>query len=150
MRNTMLASNRSSNHKPSGRLAGKGTALMLVGCLFMYPGCSGDFLGLEDYQRDLITFGAVALGLLSPEEAGTAGPQGEQGPQGVPGDPGPPGQSIPGDPGQDGEDGVACWDENEDGFPDDAEDKNGDGVVDTLDCQGAQGETGLFLGINFW
>ena len=119
MRNTMLASNGSNKRKPSGKLAGKGTALLLVGCLFMYPGCSGDFLGLQDYQRDLIGFGAVALGLLSPEEAGTAGAQGEQGPQGVPGEPGPPGQSISGAPGAAGEGGVACWDENEGGFPDD-------------------------------
>ena len=44
--------------------------------------------------------------------------------------------------GIDGEDGVACWDLNTNGIRDEAEDRNGDGVVDVLDCQGPSGDPG--------
>jgi hypothetical protein len=43
---------------------------------------------------------------------------------------------ITGPPGQ------ACWDLDGSGEPDPFEDRNGDGVVDVLDCQGEQGEQG--------
>jgi octaheme c-type cytochrome (tetrathionate reductase family) len=36
--------------------------------------------------------------------------------------------------GLDGATGVSCWDLNQDGLPDPAEDLNGDGTVDVLDC----------------
>jgi formylglycine-generating enzyme required for sulfatase activity len=39
--------------------------------------------------------------------------------------------------------GLACWDVNGDGLQDTAEDVNGDGAWNALDCQGAQGEQGL-------
>ena len=68
-------------------------------------GCGGDFLGLEDYQRDLL-FGIGSLG------AGIITPAGPAGPQGDPGPPGPAGEAGPALP---GEDGLACWDLNWDG-----------------------------------
>lgn len=42
----------------------------------------------------------------------------------------------------DGRDGINCWDLNGDGFDDDEEDINGDGVWDAWDCQGDIGESG--------
>jgi hypothetical protein len=50
------------------------------------------------------------------------------------------GQQQPGAPGAPG---VNCWDLNGDGVNDPAEDANGDGVWDALDCQGAAGQDGL-------
>jgi len=60
--------------------------------------------------------------------------------QGDPGAEGPPGAQ--GTPGEDGTDGAACWDINENGIEDPIEDVNEDGVVNVLDCQGAQGPAG--------
>jgi hypothetical protein len=52
---------------------------------------------------------------------------------------GPAGMSVTGMP---GEDGMHCWDLNENGMADAAEDVNNDGAVDVLDCQGAPGDAG--------
>jgi len=80
----------------------------------------------------------------SPGLDGVAGAQGPAGPQGLPGDPGIQGlQGDPGPQGAPGLDGLHCWDLNQNGTPDlPAEDTNGDGVVDVLDCQGAVGAPG--------
>lgn len=48
---------------------------------------------------------------------------------------GPPGPT--GDAGAPGSDGLSCWDLNENGVADPEEDLNGDGVVDTSDCNAA-------------
>jgi len=56
------------------------------------------------------------------------------------GDTGPPGIPVTG---LSGEDGVNCWDLNANGTADKAEDVNGDGNVDIMDCRGPQGEQGL-------
>lgn len=90
-----------------------------------------------------------------PGEPGPAGPQGETGAQGPPGEPGAAGRDgEPGAQGSDGprgpagapgpegprglrgEPGLACWDLDEDGEPDIAEDRNLDGLYNTLDCLG--------------
>lgn len=103
--------------------------ILMLSMVITYPACGGDFLGLEDYQRDLLFgLGSLALSLLSP--AGTVGPAGE------PGEPGPAGQSATGPA------GLACWDLNGNGEADPDEDINGDEVFDTLDCQGADGQDG--------
>ena len=90
------------------------------------PGCSEDFLGLEDYQRDLLFgFGSVAISLLNepaPEEPADSEP--------------PPAVVLPGPP------GLSCWDLDGDGVADPQEDVNGDGTHDALDCQGRQGSPG--------
>jgi len=57
------------------------------------------------------------------------------GPQGPSGPPGP--QGPPGSPG-----GLMCWDTNGNGAIDPGEDRNGDGVLNALDCQGPIGPTG--------
>lgn len=87
--------------------------LAVVGC-----GLNGDFLGLEDYQRDLLTGGLLAAALLNGAGDGGAG--------------------APAD-GRDGVDGLSCWDANGNGQADPEEDVNGDGAFDTLDCAGADG-----------
>ncbi|MCZ6653457.1 MAG: hypothetical protein O7D91_10585 [Planctomycetota bacterium] len=108
------------------------TVMLVLSLVITYPACSGDFLGLEDYQRDLLFgLGSLALSLLSP--AGTVGPAG---PAGDPGEPGPAGATEPGPA------GLACWDLNGNGEGDPSEDINGDEVFDTLDCQGADGQDG--------
>ena len=61
---------------------------------------------------------------------GVPGPTGAQGPQGAQGAPGSPG-------------GLMCWDTNENGIGDAAEDRNGDGLFNTLDCQGPSGPQGV-------
>lgn len=94
-------------------------AVVVVGALTFKAGCgSGDFLGLEDYQRDVI-YGVLALALL--QDAG-----GDQ----------PPPQPLP------GADGINCWDLNGNDVDDPEEDVNGDGSFDALDCQGPQGVPG--------
>lgn len=65
---------------------------------------------------------------------GEPGAQGEQGAPGVPGEQGPAGEP--------GADGLSCWDLNGDGVADPAEDINGDGDFNALDCQGADGLDG--------
>src|SRR5690606_7470462 len=62
---------------------------------------------------------------------GPAGPQGEPGPQGPPGEPGAPGAA-----------GLACWDRNANGLEDLAEEVNGDGRGNALDCVGPAGPAG--------
>jgi hypothetical protein len=62
------------------------------------------------------------------------GEPGEQGEQGVPGEEGAAGES--------GADGLSCWDLNGNGVADPAEDVNGDGDFNALDCQGADGVDG--------
>ncbi len=52
-----------------------------------------------------------------------------------------------GEDGEDGQDGLSCWDTNQNGVADPEEDRNGDGVVDVMDCvgegtPGADGEDG--------
>ncbi len=53
------------------------------------------------------------------------------------GPPGSAGMSVTGLP---GEDGISCWDLNENGSADAAEDINDDGTVNVLDCQGSSGD----------
>ncbi len=56
---------------------------------------------------------------------------------GCEGDDGAPGATgAAGSDGNDGADGLACWDLNGNGVGDPEEDINGDGLFDTLDCQG--------------
>jgi len=56
---------------------------------------------------------------------------------GCEGDDGNAGATGPaGSSGADGSDGLACWDLNGNGVGDPEEDTNGDGVFDSLDCQG--------------
>ena len=106
------------------------SAVLVLSMVMAYPACGGaGFLGLQDFQRDILFgLGSLALSLLSP--AGTVGPAGE------PGDPGPAGATEPGPA------GLACWDLNGNGEADPEEDINGDEVFDTLDCQGAEGPAG--------
>lgn len=118
------------------------TCLLLVASLVAAPGCdSGDALGLEDYQRDLL--GGLAFAILGGGQVGLAGPAGERGPEGPTGPPGPAGtdagQPRPGEP---GEPGLSCWDLNGDGIADPEEDVNDDGVFNVLDCQGPAGPGG--------
>jgi cysteine-rich repeat protein len=61
------------------------------------------------------------------------GPQGPKGDKGDKGNTGTPGTN-----------GVSCWDTNGNGVGDPAEDKNGDGNFDTLDCQGPKGDPATF------
>ena len=88
----------------------------------------------------------------APGEMGPPGPQGETGAQGPPGETGPAGRDgetgaqgpagpageagPQGPAGPPGEQGLACWDLDQDGEPDIAEDRNLDGLYNTLDCLG--------------
>jgi hypothetical protein len=65
---------------------------------------------------------------------GINGMDGNNGTNGINGAPGADG--VDGTNGADGADGLACWDHNADGIPDAAEDINGDGQWNTLDCSG--------------
>lgn len=104
-----------------------GIGILVAVALVIAPSCgSNDFLGLEDYQRDLL-MGGLAVALLSQQAQGTT--NGEE-PAPAPID------------GRDGVDGLNCWDLNGNGVGDPEEDINGDGDYDALDCQGAQGATG--------
>ena len=47
-----------------------------------------------------------------------------------------------GKPGAKGDPGLSCWDTNANGTGDKAEDVNGDGRVDVVDCRGAKGDQG--------
>jgi len=101
-------------------------ALMVLSGITLGPvGCGGGgwggvgFLGLHDYQRDLL-FGGLAGLLLANSNAhgGTGSPvRGEQGPPGMDGEDGPPGpqgeQGEPGEPGEPGPSGQP----GEDGAP---------------------------------
>ena len=64
----------------------KATSVMVAAAMAFQTGCGGDFLGLEDYQRDfLFGIGSLAIALLG---GGQTGPEGPEGPQGPPGPPG--------------------------------------------------------------
>ena len=77
--------------------------------------------------------------------AGPAGPAGAAGPSGAAGPTGPAGAAGPagvqGATGPGG--GLNCWDLNANGAGDPAEDINGDGAWNALDCQGVAGPTGI-------
>jgi hypothetical protein len=76
-----------------------------------------------------------ATGLTGPQGAtGLTGPQGATGSAGNTGATGPAGPT--------GNTGLQCWDTNGNGINDPAEDINGDGSWNTLDCQGATGAQG--------
>ena len=86
--------------------------IVLVGGLVFKSGC-GDpgFLGLEDYQRDLLIGGLAAAALLSQDQAtGTTDGDGEAAPQPIPGPEGPEGPVGPegpqGEPGPEGPEGA--------------------------------------------
>lgn len=104
-----------------------GTALsMLVSAVVVVsPGCAmnGEFLGLEDFQRDILIGGlaAVLLNQLATDGGGD-------------------GSGAP--VGRDGADGLNCWDLNGDAVEDPAEDVNGDGRWDARDCRSLDGDTG--------
>ena len=95
----------------------------------------------EDLNQDGLWDAADCQGPQG--EVGPAGPQGETGPAGPQGETGPAGpQGDPGLNGPQGETGLSCWDLNGDGLTDPAEDLNQDGLWNSADCQGPQGETG--------
>ncbi len=75
-----------------------------------------------------------------PGPQGPPGPPGQAGADGLPGSPGPPGPPGPsgevGPQGPPGPQGLACWDLDGDGEADLAEDRNLDGLYNTLDCIG--------------
>ena len=111
--------------------------LMICQPLGLFTGCNTNpFLGLEDYQRDLL-FGALALSLLRDvrqieddvRELQDGDPQ--------------PGQT------QSGAERLSCFDTNRNGQADPDEDVNGDGFFDALDCSGAEGAPGAG-GLNCW
>jgi hypothetical protein len=54
----------------------------------------------------------------------------------------PPVKGEKGDKGEDGLDGINCWDTNNNGRNDPNEDANGDGVFNSDDCRGKDGEDG--------
>ena len=104
----------------------RGVSLWMICVMAAWPGLiisgcgSNDFLGLEDYQRDLLVgFGALAIALLSDGQGDGTGP--------------PIGQPQP------ATDGLSCWDTNGNLLAEPEEDVNGDGVFDALDCRGAVG-----------
>ena len=115
-----------------------------VACDLMLAGMRFDYEGMAD----------GATGPQGP--AGPAGPQGPAGANGADGTPGADGAPGPqgiqglagadganGAPGPTGTAGLMCWDLNANGQADlPAEDRNGDGTVDTDDCAGPQGATG--------
>ena len=130
--------------KPIKFLGSMAACLALGAALTVKLGCGGDFLGLEDYQRDLLGFGLIAL--LNSQDAGTGDATGDGAGQPVPGEQGEDGPA--GAAGADGADGISCWDLNQNGVADlDFEDANGDGVVDVGDCLGADGEDGTRSGV---
>ena len=107
-----------------------------------------DCMGPEGPQGATGDTGPQGLaGPIGPQ--GPVGPQGEQGEQGDTGPQGPVGpqgdsgpQGPQGVAGAQGPAGLACWDVNGDGKPDKAEDTNGDGKYDALDCMGTVGPQG--------
>lgn len=71
---------------------------------------------------------------------GGPGGNGQTGSQGAPGTDGQNGAD--GTDGVDGASGESCWDLNGNGLADPTEDRNADGVVNVLDCQGEPGPEG--------
>ena len=103
------------------------TSVVLAAVMAVTPGCgSGDFLGLEDYQRDFLTGGLLAAALLN--QAGGGAGDGD-------------GSTATLD-GRDGIDGLVCWDLDGDGVGDPEEDTNGDGEFNARDCEGPAGSPG--------
>ena len=99
------------------------------GVLLMPAGCgNNDFLGLEDYQRDILVWLVLSAG----DE--TAPPCWDLNGNGV----ADPEEDINGDGEFDVLDcrGANCWDLNGNGVGDPEEDVNGDDRFDALDCQG--------------
>lgn len=98
-----------------------------------------------------------------PGDNGQDGADGQKGDQGAPGPVGTDGQTgdlgadgtdgtdgkigTNGTDGNDGADGAACWDTNADGVKDPAEDTNGDGLWNSLDCQGGITDHGQLIGL---
>ncbi len=80
--------------------------------------------------------------------AGNQGPAGPQGPTGATGPAGPAGPQGPAGPRGTsmsilgGEAALHCWDTNQDYYAQLAEDRNGDGIWNVLDCQGPAGGQG--------
>lgn len=114
-------------HQGSGFIRSRGfraaACLGVATALVLPHGCGADaFLGLQDYQRDLL-FGGIAVALLANQQTTVDADGGA-------------GQPLP------GADGLNCWDINGNGEPDGAEDTNDDGVFDARDCQGAPGAEG--------
>ena len=117
---------------PSRKTRHRVTCQLLVVCL-MTPGigmmgCDSGvgFLGLQDYQRDLLFgVGALAIALLSEGQPGPAGPAGPPGPAGE----APEGGPVPTDGGTSASAAISCWDINGNGEGDPEEDVNGDGKV---------------------
>ena len=102
-------------------------AIVALPALVMLGGCGGnDFLGLEDYQRDIL------LWLLQDPEEGGVDCWDLNG-DGIP----DAGEDVNGDGVVDVFDcrGVNCWDLDGDGVGDPGEDINGDGAFDALDCR---------------
>lgn len=144
---------------------------LVVTMMAVVSGCSinGDFLGLEDYQRDLLVGGLLAAALLN-RPVGTGIQCWDFNGNGI----NDPEEDINGDGGFDTSDclaaagfplpdGLACWDTNENGVADFGgvdddgnaianEDVNGDGTIDTIDCRGLAGESGATgaTGLNCW
>lgn len=125
-------------------------ALCLTPIAIWSPGCSigGDFLGLEDYQRDLLV-GGLAVAILSNATGGGVDCWDLNG-NGV----NDPVEDVNGDGAFNALDciagagqptptnGISCWDLNENGVADPEEDTNGDGSIDVNDCQGSSGSGG--------
>jgi len=100
-------------------------SVLAVAIAWIMPGCGSNvWLLLSDYERGLLV-GGLTVALLNAQEHDDGDSTGEE-----------PGQPVP------GKDGVSCWDLNENGHDDVAEDVNGDGVFSVLDCQGRAGDPG--------
>ncbi len=114
---------------------GKGAlCVILCAALSLPNGCGvNPFLGLQDYQRDLLFFGALAAALLR-DNGLVAGAVDTASP--------PPGTDTPAGSPVPGADGLNCWDLNGNGVGDADEDLNADGVFNALDCRGADGASG--------
>lgn len=136
----------------------KALRLMFIALMGIVPGCgSGDFLGLEDYQRDLLVGGLLAATLLN-QPTGTGIQCWDTNSNGI----NDPSEDLNGDGAFDLADcllgagfplpdGLSCWDLNGNGMADAEEDVNGDGTIDVFDCRGTvgTGEPGA-AGIDCW
>ncbi len=111
---------KSGNLKPN-HTRKIGIGLLCV--LFLQPmlaGCGNEeFLGLEDYQRDLL-FAAIAIRLADNQNNQNNDPNA-----------GAPLRN-----------GLYCWDLNENGIADVEEDRNNDTIIDVRDCLGLTGSPG--------
>ena len=92
--------------------------------------------GLLVYDLDSLCFFYYKAGVWTSLCNGTGG-NGPTGPTGAAGPAGPAGTT-----GANGTNGISCWDLNGNGVNDVAEDINGDGNWDALDCAGAAGPAG--------